>query len=585
MTSKQDLYQQAVAAIQAGDLTKAREILSQLLQIDHANIDYWLWMSAAVETTKERIYCLREVLLLDPENQQAAQGLHMLGEKAPELNTNCPVDPLIIPWKTKLEIADAHPPVQRGLKSRIAIYSLLGVVIIGIFIFGISLALKPVQTNNAAPIKHWTITPLPTATETPNPTASSGPAPLSIVLDTTFTPTAIYVATPHNRLEAYSAGMRAYAKGDWDKAANYLKQVLTDEPNSADIYYHLGDTYRFKGSYADALAAYQTAIKIDPNFAPGYLGEAQVYIYGSLTKLDKALTDLQKAVSLDPQLNQAYLELANVSLIQNDPDSALGWLDKLDTDMPDSALIELYRAKAYLARGDTDQALTAIKKANQYDRSLLPVYPVWAQVLQANGDFNDSIVPLLTSLANEPGNQSSKNLLARAYFETGDSDKALTLVNECLQSNDKFVDAYLLRGDIYLSQSQNDEAQADFSKVLNLDTYNFYALIGIGRVALAKSMAGSAFNDFDFSQGFAKTDAQKATALYWRAVSLQGLNETSAAVRDFESALGMAGNSLAPKLRQDAEKQLASLYTPTPSLTPSPTPRPSRTPTITPTQK
>jgi tetratricopeptide (TPR) repeat protein len=41
-------------------------------------------------------------------------------------------------------------------------------------------------------------------------------------------------------------------KGDWGKAEEYFKQVLVDEPNSADVYYHLGDVYRFEGNIPGA---------------------------------------------------------------------------------------------------------------------------------------------------------------------------------------------------------------------------------------------------------------------------------------------------------------------------------------------
>jgi tetratricopeptide (TPR) repeat protein len=583
MTPEQDLYTQAMAAFKANDLVKARELFSQLLKIDRSNVTYWLWMSAAVETTKERIYCLREVLLLDPENEEAALGLRMVGEKAPETLSTPPSDPLVIPWKTQMEIEDENPAGQRALRNKVILYSVLGLVIVGIFVFGIILALKPSRTTNTAPIKHWTVTPEPTLTETPLPTlTSTGTIGLSIVLDSTFTPTPIYVATPHNRLEAYTAGMRSYEKQDWTKAAEYFNQVLAVEPNDADVYYHLGDVYRFQGDYADALSAYQSAVGIDTNFAPAYLGEAQVYLYGSPEKPDEALAALQKAVNLDSNLYPAYLELANVMLAKNEPDAAMNWLDKLNDSMPNNSQVELIRAKAYMAQGDLDNALATIKKAREYDRSLLKIYLVWAQILQAKGEYDASLEPLLTYVNNAPASLSSKILLARAYFMSGDTDKALTMVNDCLAQDNKFTDAYLLRGDIYLSQSKVEDARSDFNSVLRYDYNNFDANIGIGRVMLENTLAGSAYNQFDYCGGLAKTDSQQAVMLYWRASSLQALDENTAAVRDYQAALALPIGALPDQLRQDAEKQLIALVTATPTLTPTATVEMSETPTATP---
>ena len=343
-----------------------------------------------------------------------------------------------------------------------------------------------------------------------------------------------------------------------------------DEPNDADVYYHLGDVYRYQGAYDKALTAYQTAISLNTTFAPPYLGIALLDLYGPVYKIDEASMNLQKAINLDPNLNLAYLELANVMLAQGSPEAALGYLDRLDATMSKNALVELDRAEAYLAQGKIDQALTAIKQANQYDRSLLPVYQVWAQILQTQGDYTDSIAPLLTVLNNAPANLQATLLLAHAYFGIGETEKALPLINECLQQDDKFIDAYLLRADIYLSEKQLDSARSDFDTVLHLDANNFEANLGIGKVLLAQTLAGGAYNQFKASEKLASTDAQKAMLLYWRANSLLAMDETTAAIKNFSDALAFPANSLPPALKADAEAQLKELVTPTPTTTPTP---------------
>jgi tetratricopeptide (TPR) repeat protein len=481
-----------------------------------------------------------------------------------------------------LELPVERPKSVQGFRSRIALYVLLAICIIVVSGFGITLAIRSALATPTSAIKRWTITPRPTATETTTILPlTSGPAPLSILLNATFTPTPMYVATPHNRVEAYGAGIRAYNKGDWASAINYFKQVLADEPNDTDVYYHLGDIYRFQGAYTDALTAYQRSLKLDPNFAPGYLGEAQVYLYGPANDTKKALSALQKAVNLDPQLNQAYLELANISLAQDDPGAALEWLANLDTSLPNNSLVELDRAKAYLAESQLDQALNAVLLANQYDRSSLPVYTVWAQILQENGDYQGSIEPLLTVLANAPSDLNSQVLLARAYYETGDTDKALSLVSSCLQTDNKFIDAYLLRADIYLAENNVNAAHDDFESVVRLDYNNFDGNVGLGRVYLAKGQPGPAYNAFDYSNKLAITDTQKATILYWKAMALIGLGDTAPAIREFQAAMAFGNDALPLNLRTDAQNQMNALYTPTPSLTPTKTPVPSKTPTIT----
>ena len=579
MTSEQELYHQALTAIHSGDASKAREILTRLLKTDPKNVDYWLWMSAIVLTVKERVYCLRQVLAIDPENDEAAAGLRMVGEKAPPPNP-AKFHPIqSIPWKTSLEIENEKPASQKGLRSRVVLYTVLGIAVVGLLSFGIFLALRPRAQVDTGPVKRWTLTPSLTATitSTPKPT-STGPSALSVVLDSTFTPTPLYVATPHNRLEAYNAAMRAYEKEDWGNAVEYFQQVIASEPNSADVYYHLGDVYRFQGLYKEAMSAYDSAIKIDANFAPAYLGKGRVYLEQSPSDLDKAQTVLQKALERDPKMYEVYLELANVSIAQGDGNAALGWLDNLADAMPENGKVELARAQAYLLLGDNEKALDEIELAHEYDKSLIGVYKVWGRILQSVGQYKESIPPILTVLENDPLDLESEALLARAYYEIGNTEKAFSLISTILQQDDKDIEAYLLRADIYLEKGQIDEASADFNAVLRLDYENFEANLGGGRVLLAQTLAGSAYNKFGYTEKFARTDSQKAILLYWRAKSLQGLDQTSAAIRDFEDALAYPGNLLPQVLREDAEIQLSMLYTPTPTLKATET----ATPTITP---
>src|SRR5688572_33124978 len=69
------MFQDAVDALRRGDKKRAKDIITGLLKEDQNNTTYWVWLSAAVDNTKERIYCLQTALKLDPENAAAKRGL------------------------------------------------------------------------------------------------------------------------------------------------------------------------------------------------------------------------------------------------------------------------------------------------------------------------------------------------------------------------------------------------------------------------------------------------------------------------------------------------------------------------------
>ncbi|NJN79974.1 MAG: hypothetical protein HC797_05605 [Anaerolineales bacterium] len=109
------IFQDAVEALRRGDKPRAKELLTLLLKSDQNNAVYWIWLSAAVESQKERIYCLQTALKLDSENGTAKRGLILLGALAPD-ETIQPF-PMNRPraWEEKLLLANEKPKVRVSL--------------------------------------------------------------------------------------------------------------------------------------------------------------------------------------------------------------------------------------------------------------------------------------------------------------------------------------------------------------------------------------------------------------------------------------------------------------------------------------
>src|SRR5258707_5680690 len=79
-----EMFDEAVQALKAGQRTRAKDRLARLIKVDPSKPDYWLWMSAAVDTEKEQIFCLQNALKLDPNSVPARRGLVVLGAMRPE---------------------------------------------------------------------------------------------------------------------------------------------------------------------------------------------------------------------------------------------------------------------------------------------------------------------------------------------------------------------------------------------------------------------------------------------------------------------------------------------------------------------
>src|SRR5512138_1012351 len=268
MADNDAVFQEAVEALRAGNKNRARELLTELLKTDQNNATYWVWMSSIVDTTKERIYCLQTAYKLDPQNAAAKRGLILHGALPPD-ETIQPF-PVNRPraWEEKLLLEHEKPKpkgwaaVKASPVARLGGFVALGAILIGavVFVFNQVLtrqeALAPTVTPGPSPTYTLTPTALNATGQAPVPVGTAAPG--SELLAEAYTPTPLYVNTPRDPISAdiYRPVKIAYEKGDWDTAIKGLQEVIKAEPNAADMYYYLGEAYRFKGNGSAAFEAY-----------------------------------------------------------------------------------------------------------------------------------------------------------------------------------------------------------------------------------------------------------------------------------------------------------------------------------------
>lgn len=73
-----DQLKQAVTAIKNGDTKTGKRLLTQILASDPNNENAWLWMTQIASTEYDRLFCLQKILEINPDNEQAKQGLTIL---------------------------------------------------------------------------------------------------------------------------------------------------------------------------------------------------------------------------------------------------------------------------------------------------------------------------------------------------------------------------------------------------------------------------------------------------------------------------------------------------------------------------
>jgi tetratricopeptide (TPR) repeat protein len=611
--ASQSALTEAIAAARAGDRSHARELLSKLLRADSANPEYWIWMSSVVDSEREKIYCLESALKLDPSNRAALRGLVILGARNPEEAELASA--IKIARRQTASTAAVARPAARGDGFRFP-WRLVVLIVLGLFgvaaVFQILLLLSGPARTILAPVlapattatftlapptitSTVTLTPIPIETRilrTPVPPELAG-TPLAFLVESTPTPTLMLAMTPRPQYEAYGAGIAALQRGDYEQAAEFMRQVLDLEPEAVDAYFFLGEASMGLGRPGQAVDAFDQAVLLDSGFAPAYLGRARVL--QSLSP-DKIADDYANALEADPLLVQAYFDMADFYAGRRQ------W-EKVDELMGQAIAAGVTEPEAYIRRAQAQvnrtfysDGLTNAIEGSANDPTNLLGYLVLGQAYIENGLYNAALWPLQTYLLYRPDDPVGHAYLARAHLGVGQYDSAYGSANNALALNERSAMAYVVRGYVQNSRGQYEEALDDFAQALRFGRSSWEIQYGTARSYYGLKQMVAAFEAANASLGDAINDEkdplfrdQKRGEAY----ALLGMIFEDTTPPRIEDALSnwhllLAVENARPETKALAQAHILELTgegptrTATLSPTPSQTPAPSQTPTPTP---
>jgi tetratricopeptide (TPR) repeat protein len=588
------MFQEVLDAVSGEQHARAKDLLTRLLKADQANPDYWLWMSSVVESPAERIYCLETVLKHDPENRAARRGLVLLGGHPPDPDFKAA--PLVRrKWSTWSE--EDEVPKTRWQKITQNRWSKAGGIFASILLVTgiVLLAFMGLSDRRQEPlvVVQITITPpelliTPSATPTRTPTtdvktpvpANIGATPLWMRLEATYTPEPVYINTPHPISQAYGMAIRAYQRGDYPKMLELMRQARENLPRNADIEYYTGEAHRLLKNNSEAVKFFDEAIKLDPSFAPPYLGKALLLL--SQNKSKDALEYIEQALELDPFLAEAYLTLADYHLQQGDAEAALSDLDTAGELIPFSPRLLVYQARASLLSGKMRLALQQAQKAHDMDLTLLPAYFVLAEANLANGKYGEARQAIQTFVAYEPRNATGWVLLGRVLHHMEEESSAVVgAFDKAKALNRNLVEVYFYPGQYYLETGEAQLAINELVEALKLAPQSFQANLLLGQALLQVERVPDALRVLNTTYTLAQTDQELGQVLFWRAQIHESAGDVRSAISDYEALLALPAATQPHTVRKTCADRLLVLNPPT--ATPTSTSTATATATITPT--
>ena len=167
------------------------------------------------------------------------------------------------------------------------------------------------------------------------------------------------------------------------------------------------------GNLPDALAAFGSAIQLDPDMPDLYTARGYVYyLYGATSS---ALADLNRSLEINPDSSQAYYYRGLVLASSDDPDDAVLNFSKAVQLDPGMTMAYYSRAKVYFEDEEYDLALEDLSAAIDADPDMPGLYMIRGQTYLLAG-LPDKAIPdleqVLALTEDESATAKAKELLS-----------------------------------------------------------------------------------------------------------------------------------------------------------------------------
>jgi protein O-mannosyl-transferase len=201
--------------------------------------------------------------------------------------------------------------------------------------------------------------------------------------------TATLTKNPGCWMAHYNLGIALNNMGKTDEAIAHYQQAIELRPNYAEAHYNLGRLLAQKGQLDDALTHYKKALEINPADAEAW-NNLGVTLFG-IGRVDDAIAHYQHALEIRPDYAEASCNLANALLSKGDLDEAIRRYSACLALSPNQVEAQYDLASALLRKGRTDEAIAHYEKVLELRPDSADAYANLGSAFLALGRVQDAI--------------------------------------------------------------------------------------------------------------------------------------------------------------------------------------------------
>ncbi len=265
----------------------------------------------------------------------------------------------------------------------------------------------------------------------------------------------------NSSIERANAGMRALANKNFDTAVNEFKEATALYKENHVAWFHLGESYRYKKVWTEAVAAYSNAVQLKGSDVMYRLrlGASMYEAAVDKARADEAARLGKKPEEVTPDLHKVNFDQALTHL-----EAAVKGNDRLYNAHYFIAKIAQHQNRYQLAAEHFTKAISAYPRFQAPYVALGSLYRQWDYPEQAIQVASQGLEYVL-------GNEDKSELweaVGMAQFDKGDDTKAVDAFSKAIELNKDAFRSRFQRGMAYFRRGEFKSAERDFDDYLKV---------------------------------------------------------------------------------------------------------------------
>ena len=282
-----------------------------------------------------------------------------------------------------------------------------------------------------------------------------------------------------------------YEQEKLDLAEADYKRMLELNPSRPGPYMGLGRNEMFRKEYQKALDLFDEVVSLYADYSSGYSFRAEAYV--GLKKYMEAAGDIVKALSIDYDDKAFYLmqEVADSAFVQmNAKLKAMAVYDSNNSYWPYCLGVINEHTHKYA------DAIEHYKKSAKLDEDTIS-YQRISSCYESLGNWASAIEYMDKAITLDPQNHNLIQYKANIYYEAGEIETAISMMDEYVERRPDYGWGYYRRGWYKDNIHDIDGAIEDYTTSIALDGDYPYVFVSRGQMYLQKGDKDLAMKDFE----------------------------------------------------------------------------------------